>query len=162
MASAGEGSGRGRRGHTPFVIAVETTADGRPLYARLQVVRGSRLLKPSGYALVSRLELPSSATAGSGFVALPTSRSSSMSAMSRTPIAPPPDTPPSTGQIPFSPTSKTASWPRTAPSRPTSPSLPRRLCLAFQPPLRPEGNPRAADHRRHRDPANTISPPQTG
>ena len=36
----GEGSGRGRRGHTPFIIAVETTADGRPLYARLQVVRG--------------------------------------------------------------------------------------------------------------------------
>jgi hypothetical protein len=36
----GEGSGRGRRGHTPFVIAVETTADGRPLYTRLQVVRG--------------------------------------------------------------------------------------------------------------------------
>src|SRR6476659_8680804 len=31
----GEGSGRGRRGHTPFVIAIETTADGRPLYARL-------------------------------------------------------------------------------------------------------------------------------
>ena len=36
----GEGSGRGRRGHTPFIVAVETTADGRPLYARLQVVRG--------------------------------------------------------------------------------------------------------------------------
>jgi hypothetical protein len=36
----GEGSGRGRRGHTPFIIAVETTADRRPLYARLQVVRG--------------------------------------------------------------------------------------------------------------------------
>src|SRR3954467_7611704 len=35
----GEGSGRGRRGHTPFIIAVETTANGRPLYARLQVVR---------------------------------------------------------------------------------------------------------------------------
>ncbi|MGH7000718.1 MAG: IS1595 family transposase, partial [Stellaceae bacterium] len=33
----GEGTGRGRRGHTPFIIAVETTADGRPLYARLQV-----------------------------------------------------------------------------------------------------------------------------
>src|SRR6185295_11328728 len=31
---------RDRRGHTPFIIAVETTADGRPLYARLQVVRG--------------------------------------------------------------------------------------------------------------------------
>ena len=36
----GEGSGRGRRGHAPFIMAVETTADGRPLYARLQVVRG--------------------------------------------------------------------------------------------------------------------------
>ncbi len=36
----GEGAGRGRRGHTPFIIAVETSTDGRPLYARLQVVRG--------------------------------------------------------------------------------------------------------------------------
>jgi transposase-like protein len=36
----GEGSGRGRRGHTPFIMAVETSADRRPLYARLQVVRG--------------------------------------------------------------------------------------------------------------------------
>src|SRR4051794_13546874 len=35
-----DGTGRGRRGHTPFIIAVETTADRRPLYARLQVVRG--------------------------------------------------------------------------------------------------------------------------
>src|SRR4051812_47976614 len=36
----GGGPGRGRRGPPPFVTAVETTADGRPLYARLQVVRG--------------------------------------------------------------------------------------------------------------------------
>src|SRR5260221_14350165 len=36
----GEGAGRGRRGPTPFIIAVETSTDGRPLYARLQVVRG--------------------------------------------------------------------------------------------------------------------------
>ena len=36
----GEGTGRGRRGHTPFIIAVETTSDGRPLHTRLQVVRG--------------------------------------------------------------------------------------------------------------------------
>jgi hypothetical protein len=36
----GEGAGRGRRGHTPFIMAVETSTDGRPLYARLQVVRG--------------------------------------------------------------------------------------------------------------------------
>ena len=35
----GERSGRGRRGHTPFIIAVETSKDGRPLYARLQVLR---------------------------------------------------------------------------------------------------------------------------
>src|SRR6476659_5575255 len=115
----GEGSGRGRRGHTPFVIAVETTAEGRPLYARLQVVRGfqtaetKRLCTP-----VSRPGPPSSATAGNGFVALRGSRASSTSAMSPAPTAPPPDTPPSAGQIPCSPTSKTASWPRTAPSRP--------------------------------------------
>ena len=38
----GEGSGRGRRGHTPFIVAIETSHDGRPLYARLQVVRGFR------------------------------------------------------------------------------------------------------------------------
>ena len=30
----GQGAGRGRRGHTPFIIAVETSADGRPLHAR--------------------------------------------------------------------------------------------------------------------------------
>src|SRR5262249_12703450 len=36
----GEGAGRGRRGHTPFIIAVETSSDGRPLHTRLQVVRG--------------------------------------------------------------------------------------------------------------------------
>src|SRR5215469_15850040 len=35
----GEGAGRGRRGQTPFIIAVETSSDGRPLYTRLQVVR---------------------------------------------------------------------------------------------------------------------------
>jgi len=36
----GDGAGRGRRGHTPFIIAVETSSDGRPLHTRLQVVRG--------------------------------------------------------------------------------------------------------------------------
>ncbi len=39
---SGEGSGRGRRGHTPFIAAIETSDDGRPLHARLQVVRGFR------------------------------------------------------------------------------------------------------------------------
>jgi hypothetical protein len=28
---SGEGSGRGRRGHTPFIAAIETSDDGRPL-----------------------------------------------------------------------------------------------------------------------------------
>ena len=114
----GEGSGRGRRGHTPFIMAVETSADRRPLYARLQVVRGFQPPKPSGYAPASRPEPLSSATAGSGFVALPTSPASSTSATSPAPVAPPPDIPPFAGQTPCSPTSKTASWPRIAPSRP--------------------------------------------
>src|SRR3954454_21486102 len=79
---------------------------------------GSRPPKPSGYAPVSRPEPPSSAMAGNGFVALRGSRVSSTSATSPAPVAPPPDTPLSAGQIPCSPTSKTASWPRIAPSRP--------------------------------------------
>jgi hypothetical protein len=32
----GEGTGRGRRGHTPFIVAIETSDDGRPRHARLQ------------------------------------------------------------------------------------------------------------------------------
>ena len=30
------------RGHTPFIVAIETSDDGRPRHARLQVVRGFR------------------------------------------------------------------------------------------------------------------------
>src|SRR3954469_21960666 len=71
----GEGTGRGRRGHTPFIIAVETSADRRPLYARLQVVRGFQ-------TAASKPQPLSSATAGSGFVALRGSRVSSTSATS--------------------------------------------------------------------------------
>src|SRR5215213_3540044 len=78
----------------------------------------SRPPKPSGYARVSQPERPLSATAGSGFSALPGSRVSSTSATSPAPTAPPLDTPPSAGQTPCSPMSKTASWPPTAPSRP--------------------------------------------
>jgi hypothetical protein len=79
---------------------------------------GSRPPKPSGCAPVSRPEPPSSATVGNGFSALRGNLVSSTSATSPAPIAPPPETPPSAGQIPYSPTSKTASWPHTAPSRP--------------------------------------------
>jgi hypothetical protein len=38
----GQGSGRGRPGHIPFIAAIETSSEGRPLHARLQVVRGFR------------------------------------------------------------------------------------------------------------------------
>ena len=114
----GEGSGRGRRGQTPFVIAVETTAEGGLYTPACKSSGGSRPPKPSGYAPASRPEPPSSATAASGFVALRGSQVSSTSAMSPAPTVLPPDTPPSAGQIPCSPTSKTASWLRTAPSRP--------------------------------------------
>ena len=82
----------------PFIIAVETTAEGQPLYARLQVVRGPRPPKPSGYAPVWRLERPSSATAGSGFVVLRGSRLSLTNAASPAPVSPPPDTPPPLGK----------------------------------------------------------------
>ena len=79
---------------------------------------GSRPAKPSGYAPVSRPEPPSSATAASGFDALPRSPGSSMSAMSPAPIGLPPAIPPSAGLTPCWPTSRIASWPRTVPSRP--------------------------------------------
>src|SRR4051794_41133707 len=42
----GEGSGRGRRGHTPLIITGETTPGKRPLYARLQVVPGVPTAEP--------------------------------------------------------------------------------------------------------------------
>jgi Phage integrase family len=60
----GEGSGRGRRGHTPFIVAIETTDDGRPLHARLQVVRGFRadetgpLFRPVKNNRTGRLDRP--------------------------------------------------------------------------------------------------------
>jgi transposase-like protein len=119
----GEGTGRGRRGHTPFIMAVETSADGRPLHARLQVVRGfqtgeTKRLKPNGYAPASRPEPPSSAMAASGFAVLPSSRASSTSATSPVPIVHQRATPRSAGRTLCSPISKTASWPPIVWSRP--------------------------------------------
>lgn len=113
----GEGAGRGRRGHTPFIIAVETFADGRPLHTRLQVVRG--WVRPNVCAPVSRPERLSSATAANGFAALPSSRASSMSATSPAPIAPPRAIPLSAGPTPCSPISRTACSPPTGWSAPS-------------------------------------------
>ena len=114
----GEGTGRGRRGHTPFIIAVETSTNGRPLYARLQVVRGFQTGETK--RLCARIAAGTTVVSDGGqwFRCIAGSRASSTSATSPAPVAPPPDTPPSAGQIPCSPTSKTASWPRIAPSRP--------------------------------------------
>ncbi len=116
----GEGTGRGRRGHTPFIIAVETTSDGRPLHTRLQVVRGFQTVETKRLCTrMSRREPPSSATAASGFAASPSSPASFMNATSPAPTAPAPATLPSAGRTPCSPTSRTASSPRTAPSPPS-------------------------------------------
>ena len=116
----GEGAGRGRRGHTPFIMAVETSADGRPLYARLQVVRGFQAGETSSYVPASRSEPPSSAMAASGFAALLSSQVSSTSVMSPVPIAPPRATPLSVGRTPCSPISRIVSWPRTVRSMPNT------------------------------------------
>src|SRR5437016_10452625 len=78
----GEGAGRGRRGHTPFMMAVETSADGRPLHARLQVVRGFQTGETKRLWRVSRLVPPSSAMAASGFAALPSNQAFSTSDIS--------------------------------------------------------------------------------
>ena len=124
---------------------------------------GSRPAKPSGYAPVSRPEPPSSATAASGFAALPSSRASSTSAISPAPIAPPRATPPSAGRTPMLANVKNSLLAtHRAVDGQTSAALPRRLRLALQPPLCPENNPRAPRHRRNGDPANALSPPQTG
>src|SRR3954451_9459137 len=124
---------------------------------------GSRLPRPSGYALVSRPEPLSSATAGSGFVALPTSRVSSTSATSRAPIAPR-RTPPRLPLGEHHAHQHQEQPPGHPPRRrgQTSAALPRRLRLALYPPLRPENHPRASCHRRNGDPANALAPPQTG
>src|SRR4051812_46073663 len=79
----GEGSGRGRRGHTPFIMAGGTFPDTPPLLPwrpnlpqtdgfyppACKLSGASRPPKPSGYAPASSPEPLSSATAGSGFVA---------------------------------------------------------------------------------------------
>ena len=114
----GEGTGRGRRGHTPFIIAARRRRTVGRYTLACKSCADFRPAKPNGYAPASRPEPPSSATAGNGFSVLRGSRASSTSATSPAPVAPPPDIPPSAGQIPCSPTSKTASWPRIAPSRP--------------------------------------------
>ena len=127
----GEGSGGCPRGHTPFIIAVETTAQWTAFIRPVCSFRGFQHgAKRSGYAPVSKPELPSSATVDSGFNALPGSRVLSTSAMSRAPAAPLPDIP--WCKYGVRECSKTASLGHSLRRRgQTSPALPRRLRLAL-------------------------------
>ena len=93
---SGEGSGRGRRGHTPFIAAIETSDDSaNRCTPASRWCTGSVPAKPNAYAPGSWPEPPSSATAASGFAASPSSRVSSTSATSPAPVAPLPATLPS-------------------------------------------------------------------
>ena len=130
----GEGAGRGRRGHTPFIIAVETSSDGRPLHTACRSCAASKLAKPNGYAPASRPERLSSATAANGFAASPSSRVSSMNATSRlrSQSCTPPCLP--LGEHMLA-NIKNSCSPPTSGRRQTSAALPRRLRMAFQPTL---------------------------
>src|SRR5271154_6162876 len=114
----GEGSGRGRRGHTPFIVAIETSDDGRRYTLACRWCAASAPLKPNACAMVSKPEPPSSATAASGFAASPNSRASSISATSPAPIAGRRATLPSGGRTRCWPMLRTASWPPIARSAP--------------------------------------------
>src|SRR5215212_603703 len=120
----------------------------------------SRPPKSSGYVPASSPEPPSSATAGSGFVALRGSRASSTSATSPAPIAPPPRLP--LGKYRARQRQKQPLGHAPRRHGQTCAALPRRLRLALQPTLRSENHPRATGYRRRRDPANALSPAQTG
>jgi hypothetical protein len=107
----GEGAGRGRRGHTRFIISVETS-DGRPLHARLQVVRGFQTGETRRLCVGVQAGTTLVSDGGSGFDALPSSRASFTSDISPAPIAPPRATLPSAGRTRCWQTSRIAFWPR--------------------------------------------------
>ena len=114
----GEGAGRGRRGHTPFIIAVETSADGRPLHARLQVVRGFQTGETKRLCMGVQAGTTVVSDGGQWFRCIADSRAFAMSDISPAPIAPPRATRPSAGPTRCWRTSRTASWPRTVWSTP--------------------------------------------
>jgi hypothetical protein len=89
----GEGTGRGRRAiRSSSLRSRHQRMVGRCTPA-WKLSGGFRPAKPNGYATALRPEPPSSAMAGSGFVALRGNRASSTSPTSPALIAPPPDTP---------------------------------------------------------------------
>ena len=124
----GEGSGRGRRGHTPFIIAVETSTNGRPLYARLQVVRGFQTGETK--RLCARIAAGTTIVSDGGqwFRCIAEQPGIIHQRHITGSGLPQRATPRSAGRTLCSPTSKTAFWPRTAPLRPN-------ICRAISAPL---------------------------
>ena len=159
----GEGAGRGRRGHTPFIIAVETSADGRPLHARLQVVRGFQTGETKRLCACVAAGTTVVSDGGQWFRCI----AEQPGIISRAPhhrlrscLRAPPRLP--LGEHHARQHQKQPSGYPPRGRRQTSAALPRRLRLALQPPLCPQNHPRAPRHRRDGDPADALSSPQTG
>ena len=114
----GEGSGHGRRGHIPFIVAIETSDDGLPLHARLQVVRGFRAGETK--RLCSGVEAGTTVVSDGGqwFRCIAEQPGIAMSATSPALIAGLRATLPSAGRTRCWPMSRTACWPRIAWSAP--------------------------------------------
>ncbi len=116
----GEGAGRGRRGHTPFIIAVETSADGRPLHTRLQVVRGFQAGETK--RLCARVAAGTTVVSDGGQWFRCIAEQPGIvheRATSPAPVAPPRAIPLSAGPTPCSPISRTACSPPTGWSAPS-------------------------------------------
>jgi ISXO2-like transposase domain len=145
----GEGTGRGRRGHTPFIVAIETSDDGRPLHARLQVVRGFRAGETR--RLCSGVEAGTTILSDGGqWFRCITEQPGIVHQRHFTG---------SDRKSARHPAFRWASHP-SPDRRQTSATLSRRLRLALQPPLCFKNHPRAARRRRNDHPANALPPPQ--
>ena len=109
----GRGSGRGRRGHAPFIAAIETSGDGRPLHPRLQVVRGFRAgeTKRLCAGVAAGTTVVSDGGQWFGRIAAQPGRPPAPRRRLRSRRGPPPCLP--LGEHGCSPTSRTASWPPT-------------------------------------------------
>ena len=158
----GEGAGRGRRGHTPFIIAVETSSDGRPLYTRLQVVRGFQAGETK--RLCARVVAGTTVVSDGGqwfrCIAEQPGIVHERHVTGSDRRAAPPCLP--LGEHHARQYQEQLARHPPSGRRQTSAALPRRLRLAFQPTLCPQNNPRAPRHRGNDNAADALPPPQTG
>ena len=155
----GEGTGLGRRGHTPFIIAVETTSDGRPLHTRLQVVRGFQTVETK--RLCTNVEAGATIVSDGGqwfrCIAEQPGIVHERHVTGTDRASPPPCLPLGEHHA----RQHQEQPPRHAPRRrrQASAALPRRLRLALQSPFCPEDDPSAPRRRRSDNPAHALSPP---